>query len=72
MSDAIHKKGKAVLGLVSIFLILLTTKFLTGQDTVQEYNQVQMTDNEKKHKFHQSKSTVWPTHSKLISLLILK
>ena len=67
MSDAIHKTGKAVLDLVSIFFYFVDAKFLTGQDMVQEYNQVQMTDNDKKHKFHQSKSTVWPTHSKLIS-----
>lgn len=44
--------------------LFLKTKFLTGQNCVQEYNQVKNVRQCQKAEFHPSKSTVLPTHNK--------
>lgn len=41
----------------------LKTKFLTGQNCVQEYNQVKNVRQCQKAEFHPSKSTFLPTHN---------
>lgn len=43
--------------------LFLKTKFLTGQNCVQEYNQVKNVRQCKKAEFHPSKSTVLPTQN---------
>lgn len=43
--------------------LFLKTKFLTGQNCVQEYNQVKNVRQCQKAEFHPSKSTFLPTHN---------
>lgn len=52
--------------------LFLKTKFLTGQNCVQEYNQVKHVKQCQKAEFHPSKSTVLPTHSEQLFYLTKK